>query len=330
VFEAGMISRHLEYCRKYDEQLSHAEVMSNWETVDERGNEEKLNLTPKKEVFQKVPALCVILHRQNSKEPEFLMFENMEDYSLFFMENNIFRCCGFPYFNTVEGEKSKNVEAKPDVVQPEVKIRGKRRRGNLKRKRQENEENEDAETRCPSQESDEEMNCPQSTTRPQERAETPQESDIVYKVKGITHEPRNRKLPYRTRILHKCQIFFEAAFKTKEEAEEAVKREYKKLKKNPFTVIAKKNEQQKENKVYPKSNVMGVQFVKSSFAYPWIYTFQRNKKSIQKSFKTQEEAEKAALAFHKTFGTAQGVSDVKGVYFIKNPMLKRPWKVRVV
>merc|ERR1712098_760140 len=75
---------------------------------------------------------------------------------------------------------------------------------------------------------------------------------------------------------------------------------------------------------------MGVQFVKSSFAYPWIYTFQRNKKSIQKSFKTQEEAEKAALAFHKTFGTAQGVSDVKGVYFIKNAMLKRQWEVRVV
>lgn len=330
--ETGVISRHLEYCRKCDEQLKYSEFFPCWEAVNEREDEDEkiLSLAPKEKVSKKIPALCVILYGQNSGEPKILAVENMESYSLFFMENNIFRSYGLPYFKAVEGEKCKNFETKTDVVQQKIKKSAKRCKGNLKRKREENEESEDADTRCSSQASGKESDAEPSTVPRKGINKANRKSEVVYKVKGVTHEPRNTKQPYRTRITHKSQIVHEGVFKTKGEAEDAAKRVYIKLKKNPFAVLTKKNKQPKESKVFPKSNVKGVQFMKSSTTYPWIFTFQRNKKSIYKSFKTQEEAENAAFALHKALGIVQEESDVRGVIFSKDPRLKRHWEARVI
>jgi hypothetical protein len=250
----------------------------------------------------------------------------MQNYSLFFLENNISRCCGLSYFKTVvDDDKTKSDS------QHEVKKNAKRCKRNLKPKR---EDNEDAETVCSSQVSDSEsypitLHRHVSLSDPAAPQETTNENKIVRKIKGVVYDSR-RKLPYRAKIWHKCQIVFEGAFKTQEQADEAAIREYKKLKKDPVRTMTTKKKHQMENQVFPKSNVKGVQFVKTGRVFPWIYTFRNNRKSIQKAFRTQEEAEETAFAHHKMIESKQGLSDVRGVYLSKNKILKQPWEVRVM
>lgn len=320
--EAGMISQHLEYCRKCDEELKYLEVLPSAEATPlENRNEGNLNFTPKKDP----PVLCVI-YRKNRKEPIILAFENMQMYSLFFLENNISRCCGLPYFKTVVDDDKTKAD-----VQHEVKTNAKRCKRNPKRKC---EDNEDAKTMCSSHVSDSEaypitLHRHVSSLGPTATQEATNENKIVRKIKGVVYDSR-RKLPYRVKIWHKWQIVFEGAFKTQEEAEEAAKREYIKLKKDPVRAMTTKKKHQMKNQVFPKSNVKGVQFLKSNREFPWIYTFKNNRKLIQKSFRMQEEAEEAAFAHHKMIRSKQGVSDVRGVYLSKNKILKQPWEVRVM
>jgi hypothetical protein len=155
--------------------------------------------------------------------------------------------------------------------------------------------------------------------------------EVEYKIKSVSYDQR-LKLPWRGRIFHKKKVAFEESFKTKQEAEKAVKSEYAKLNRNPWAVVKIKTEMPTKEEICPepKSNVMGVTHPRTgNKEKPWLFTFQMKRKTTQKIFKTREEAEEFAFAEFEKMGIKQGPTEVRGVYFDKKT-LKRCWEARVV
>jgi len=153
--------------------------------------------------------------------------------------------------------------------------------------------------------------------------------EAEYKIKSVSYDNR-LKLPWRVRIYHNKKVAFEDSFKTKEEAEKAVKCEFEKLNKSPWAVVKIKTETPTKREIFPKSNVMGVTYPHArNKEKRWLFALQKKRKKTLKSFKTREEAEEFAFAEFEKMGIKQGPTEVRGVYFDKKN-LKRCWEARVL